>query len=148
MNHPENFPGSHFMRTPPPHGFGIRFTRQDDGVTVARFTLDADKEGPPGYAHGGAVAAILDEVMGAAAYHAGRLGYTVTMTVNYHASVPLGVEVETQAQVDRIDGKHTHVTGSIILPDGKIAADSSGVFRISTRLYRLFAERGIDITDE
>lgn len=136
------FPGSRLMRTPAPGGYGMRFTVLDDNSIYVRYVFDEYKEGPPGHAHGGAVATVLDEAMGTAAFESERLGYTATMTVNYRASVPLGVEVEVRARVIRTEGSKTWVTAEITLPDGRIAADSSGLFIMSQALLeRLIARR-------
>jgi len=47
-------------------------------------------EGPPGAAHGGIVAAYLDEVLaGAVVHHAGRLYVTGELTVRYVKGTPI-----------------------------------------------------------
>ncbi|MCU0513067.1 MAG: PaaI family thioesterase [Anaerolineae bacterium] len=134
MARPTRFPGSTFMRQPPPGGFGIQFLVNDDLTIFARFAFDAAKEGPPGYAHGGAVGAVLDEAMGTATFEAGRIGFTATMTVNYRAAVPLHTAVEVRGRVERVDGSKTHAAAEILLPDGSIAATSTGIFVKSEKL--------------
>jgi len=47
-----------------PQGIGITMFVDDDGVLTSEFTLTKAQQGPPGYAHGGASAALLDEAMG------------------------------------------------------------------------------------
>jgi uncharacterized protein (TIGR00369 family) len=135
MQKTTQFPGSTYMRKQPPGGFGIQFLVLDDKSIVAQFAFDEHKEGPPGHAHGGAVAAVLDEAMGAAAFENDRPGFTATMTVNYRASVPLNNPVEVRARIDRIQGSKTFASAEIVLPDGKIAADSTGMFIVSQKLW-------------
>lgn len=131
---PTRFPGSTFMRKLPPEGFGIQFQVNEDNTVFARFEFDAHKEGPPGFAHGGAVGAVLDEAMGTAAFESDRLGFTATMTVNYRASVPLKTQIEVRARVDRIEGSKTFTSAEMVLPDGEIAANSTGLFIVSAKL--------------
>jgi acyl-coenzyme A thioesterase PaaI-like protein len=135
------FPGSTLMRKSPPEGYGIQFQVNEDNSVSARFAFDPHKEGPPGFAHGGAVGAVLDEAMGTAAFEADRLGFTATMTINYRASVPLGVPVEVRARVDRIEGSKTFTSAEMLLSDGTIAADSSGVFIVSEKLLEHIRRR-------
>lgn len=134
MRPPTHFPGSTYIRKQPPEGFGIQFMVLEDKAVQAKFAFDQHKEGPPGHAHGGAVAAVLDEAMGTAAFENDRPGFTATMTVNYRASVPLNLEVEVRARVDRIQGSKTFTSAEIVLPDGTVAADSVGIFIMSPKL--------------
>lgn len=135
MQNPSQFPGSTYIRKQPPAGFGIQFWVLEDRTILATFAFDDGKEGPPGHAHGGAVAAVLDEAMGTAAFENQRLGFTATMTVNYRASVPLNTNVEVRARIDRIQGSKSFASAEIILPDGTIAADSTGMFIVSEKLW-------------
>jgi acyl-coenzyme A thioesterase PaaI-like protein len=57
-----------------PHSMGVTWWARDDGAVVTEVALTESQQGPPGYAHGGASAALLDEAMGAAVW---RAGYTV-----------------------------------------------------------------------
>ncbi len=134
MHKPKHFPGSPYMRKPSPEGFGIQFMVLEDKSILAKFAFDEHKEGPPGHVHGGAVAAVLDEAMGTAAFENERPGFTATMTVNYRASVPLNTAIEVRARIDRIQGNKTFASAEMTLPDGTIAADSTGMFIVSEKL--------------
>lgn len=129
------FPGSTYMRQQPPAGFGIQFLVLEDKSILAKFAFDDHKEGPPGHAHGGAVAAVLDEAMGTAAFENDRPGFTATMTVNYRAAVPLNTPIEIRARIDKIQGSKTFASAEMILPDGTTAADSTGLFIVSQKLW-------------
>lgn len=142
MSDMPQFPGSHFLRKSPPHGFGIELGMREDKSVFACFQFDSDKEGPPDYAHGGAVATVLDEAMGAAAFFAGRLGFTLTMTVNYRASAPLRTDLHVMARVISVEGKKTRVTAEIVLPeDGTVLADAVGLFYTSDELRERILKR-------
>ena len=52
-------------------GMGVVWYALDDKSIFAEVTLNDAQQGPPGFAHGGASAALLDEAMGAAVWLAG-----------------------------------------------------------------------------
>ena len=132
---PKQFTGSRFMTAPPPAGFGVEFQKLDDNSIQARVVFGLEKEGPPGHVHGGALAAVLDEAMGSACFAIGRPGLSATITVDYKAPVPLGAEVLLRGQVTKTEGRKTYTYAKIVLPDGSIAAESTGIFVFSQELY-------------
>jgi acyl-coenzyme A thioesterase PaaI-like protein len=75
----------------PGHDIGLRVrTFTEDGGVLAPIVIPRRFEGPPGAAHGGIVAAYLDEVLaGAAVSHTGRLYVTGELTVRYVKGVPI-----------------------------------------------------------
>lgn len=90
-------------------------------------TLGASAVGPPGRAHGGVVASILDEALGRAMTKAGRTGMTVALDVNLKAAVPLGEELEVLGGVASTDGRKTWVEAEIRV-DGATLATGRGLF--------------------
>ena len=128
------FTGTNFMHRQPPYGFGVRFSVKDDHSVFADVAFDASKEGGKGIVHGGAVAAVLDEAMGAAAYEAGQPGYTVTMTYNYQSHIPLYETSHIRAWVAKIEGKKIFTACDVTLPDGTVAVTGNGLFIASEKL--------------
>ncbi|MFT3900151.1 MAG: PaaI family thioesterase [Gordonia sp. (in: high G+C Gram-positive bacteria)] len=98
----------------------------DDGVAWAEAELGPAYEGPPGLVHGGIVALLLDQVLGAAADHAGVPGMTGTLTVRYRKGTRLG-PVRAEARVDRVEGVKTFAVGHVQTPDG-LCAEAEGIF--------------------
>lgn len=125
------FRGTDFMTAQPPHGFGIRFMVEDDQSLSAKAVFDESKQGGKGILHGGAIAAVLDEAMGAAAYEAGQPGYTVTMTYNYKSHIPIGEQITINARVDKIEGRKVFASCEAKLSDGSIAVEGTGIFVFS-----------------
>jgi acyl-coenzyme A thioesterase PaaI-like protein len=80
---------------------------------VARCTLTASFGGPPGRVHGGQVAALLDEVVGFAAFAAGVPGVTVSLTVRYHRPTPHSTPLEVRARLDRWEGRKRWASGEV-----------------------------------
>jgi len=75
----------------PGHDIGLRVrTFAANGEVLAPIVIPRRFEGPPGAAHGGIVAAYLDEVLaGAAVSHTGRLYVTGELTVRYVKGAPI-----------------------------------------------------------
>ena len=80
---------------------------------VAACTLTAAHGGPPGKAHGGIVAGLLDEVLGVAAMVAGGSGLTAGLDVRYRAATPCGVPLTITARLTGRDGRKGFATGEI-----------------------------------
>lgn len=85
-----------------------------EGV-VTRVTLDRRFEGPPGLVHGGVTGLLLDEVLGRAGTAIGRWGMTAYLNITYRRALPVDVELELSARVDRIEGRKTFTSGTIAL---------------------------------
>jgi acyl-coenzyme A thioesterase PaaI-like protein len=75
----------------PQHDIGLRVrTFRADGEVLAPIVIPRRFEGPPGIAHGGIVAAYLDEVLaGAAVNHTGRLYLTGELKIRYVKGTPI-----------------------------------------------------------
>ncbi len=81
---------------------------------VARCTLTPSFGGPPGRVHGGQVAALLDEVVGVAAFAAGAPGMTVSLSVRYHRPTPHSTPLEVRARLDRVEGRKRWASGEVV----------------------------------
>jgi uncharacterized protein (TIGR00369 family) len=109
-------------------GIGARFYVLDDGSVCATLTPGKRQEGPPGLSHGGALAALLDEAMGAAAWAAGHRVLAVNLNVSFKQPIALGTEIRVVGYVERVEGRKVFTAGQITLPDGSTAAESTGIF--------------------
>jgi len=122
--------GTPFITDEPPGGMGLRLFGDNTGHVHGKLAIDASKQGPPGYAHGGSLTALLDETMGAAAWSLGYRCVAANLQFNLRQSVPLGVEVTVTGEVARVDGRKVFTTGQIVLGDGTIAVEAEGLFII------------------
>lgn len=110
----------------------IRYFQQPDGRLGGTIWFGPRAEGPPGHAHGGSIAAALDEAMGGGAWLAGHPVMTREMTVRYLKPVPLGGVYLLEGGVDAVDGRKVHVSG--VLRDAEqVYSRSTGVFVIMKR---------------
>ncbi|MEW5938374.1 MAG: PaaI family thioesterase [Chloroflexota bacterium] len=118
-----------------PHSIGMTWWVDDDGALASDFALDLAKQGPPGYAHGGATAAILDEAMGLVVWAAGYKVAAVNIEINYHKPVPLDQPLHLDARITQQDERKIFSTGEIRLPDGTVAASGRGIYVVAPKLF-------------
>jgi hypothetical protein len=86
-------------------------------------------QGPTGFAHGGAVAQVLDDVCGLA-FGAGC--FTLSLEIQYKQGVPLLTELHVDAIVESIEessrGRKIHVVSRLRLADGTVTNLAKGLF--------------------
>ncbi|MGQ0505961.1 MAG: PaaI family thioesterase [Myxococcaceae bacterium] len=114
-----------------PNGDRLRvsyFRRGQDAALVGKIWFGPGAEGPPGHAHGGSMAAVLDEAMGAAAWMAGHTVVAAKLTTNFRRMLPLGSEVLLETWVEPIDGKKVRTRGRLFGQDGEAFAEGEGLF--------------------
>lgn len=107
----------------------------DTGVLTSEFTLSDRHQGPPGHAHGGASAAILDEVMGLVVWAAGHKVLAANINVNYRKPLPLHVPLLAEARISEVGERKISSVGKILLPDLTVAVEGSGVYVIATNFF-------------
>lgn len=103
-----NFPDDIVTGKANPLGVAADITREGD-VAVLRVTLGPAFEGAPGRAHGGVVAALIDEVMGFVLSINATPAYTGRLAVTYRAPTPLGVEIEMRARLHSRHGRKLRI---------------------------------------
>jgi uncharacterized protein (TIGR00369 family) len=128
---------------------GVTWYSNDDQTIFAEVTLDNTQQGPPGFAHGGASAALLDEAMGAAVWLAGYRVASVNLNISYRKPVPLGQLSKVTAQIKERNGKKITAVGEIHLADGTLAVIGEGIFVQAPQLFNgLGVESGQTSGDE
>ncbi|RME90174.1 MAG: PaaI family thioesterase, partial [Anaerolineae bacterium] len=90
---------------------------------------------PPGHAHGGASAAILDEAMGAAVWRAGYNVAVINLEIRYRKPLPLNQVLTLRARLSRRYREKLFATGEIYLPDGTVAVTGRGVYKEAPQLF-------------
>lgn len=118
-----------------PHSIGLTWWVDDVGVLTAEFTLTDAQQGPPGHAHGGASAAILDEAMGLVVWAAGLKVAAVNLEINYHRPLPLHKPLRLEARIIQRDETKIFSTGEIRLPDGTAAVSGRGIYVVAPQLF-------------
>lgn len=77
---------------------------RDDQI-LGHVTFGPAYEGPPGCVHGGFVAAVFDELLGAAQSLSGTQGMTAHIEVDYKSPTPLGERLEMRGWVHQREGR-------------------------------------------
>lgn len=99
----------------------------NDGSVRSEVTMRPIHEGPPGGVHGGWVAALLDQLLGAANIAYGVGAMTAELTIRYRKPTPIGVPLVLSARTDSIDGRQVRASGEIAA-DGVVTAEARGLF--------------------
>jgi len=98
-----------------------------EGHVHARMHFGSAYEGPPGCVHGAMIAAVFDEVLGAANIVTGTAGMTGTLTVRYVQPTPLHADLTAEGWTDRVEGRKIFAAGEI-RHNGDVTARCEGVF--------------------
>ena len=93
--------------------FRMRYYKDDKQHLMARIWLGPEAEGPPGHAHGGSMAAILDEVLGLAAWAAGYPIVVGNLNVSFRNLLPIQKVVTVESKVVSAEGRKIMVHGRI-----------------------------------
>jgi uncharacterized protein (TIGR00369 family) len=117
-----------------PHSIGITWFIED-GVMVSEFTLSEAQQGPPGHAHGGASAAILDEAMGLVVWAAGHRVAAVNLEINYHKPLPLNQLLTLEARISQSGERKISSVGEIQLGDSTVAVSGRGLYVPAPKLF-------------
>jgi acyl-coenzyme A thioesterase PaaI-like protein len=99
-----------------------------DGRMHADVHLGAAYEGPPGCAHGGVSALLLDHIMGVTASQMNRVTLTGTLTLRYVNPLPLG-DVRLDSWISGEEGRKVYVDATISGAAG-VALEAHGIFII------------------
>jgi acyl-coenzyme A thioesterase PaaI-like protein len=115
-------------------GKGSGFIRVRYCTTPQRDRILADvyfgkrAEGPPGRVHGGAIASVLDEAMGAAVWLSQNTGYTLKLEVEFLSPTPLCKNLQLNAWVEKIRGRKIKASASLHLSSGVEIVRANALF--------------------
>ena len=104
------------------------FGQETDRSVLARVLFGPSSQGPPGHAHGGSMAAVLDETMGAAAWVSGNKVVAVELIVRFKTMLPLGSRCVVETQIESVSGRKVRVTARLQSPEGEVFAEGEDLF--------------------
>lgn len=93
--------------------YRIRYYRNQEQCLRARIWFGPETEGPPAHAHGGSMAAVLDEVLGLAAWAAGYPVVVGNLNVSFRNLLPLEQVVTVESVIISAEGRKVMVHGRI-----------------------------------
>lgn len=108
----------------------IRYFQAMEGARLfAKVWFGMGAEGPPHQAHGGSMAAVLDECMGFSCWINGHPVVAATITINFRRGLPLQEVVHVEAMPVSVQGVKVEARGRIYCPaTGIDYADGTGLF--------------------
>jgi uncharacterized protein (TIGR00369 family) len=109
-------------------GLRLHFFTDEHNNVVCHLRLAARFAGPPGHAHGGIIATLLDEAMSKSNRARGILAMTRHMEVEYLRPVPLGVPLTLTAQHTGATGRRNHTEAQLADASGQVLAMAKAVF--------------------
>jgi acyl-coenzyme A thioesterase PaaI-like protein len=102
--------------------FRMQYFRDRESHLVARVWFGPVTEGPPAHAHGGSIAAVLDEVLGLAAWAAGHQVVVGNLNVSFRNLLPIRTVVQVNTRLVSVQGRKVVVHGDVCSLDGTIYA--------------------------
>jgi acyl-coenzyme A thioesterase PaaI-like protein len=85
-------------------------------------------EGPPESVHGGAIAAVLDEAMGAVCWMNGHPVVGARITINYLHMTPLGFTGHVESWIEQIERRKIFIKSRMSDEHGKVHAEGEALF--------------------
>lgn len=122
-------------------GLGLKFYADEGGLVVCRLTLERRFEGPPGYAHGGIIATLLDEAMSKANRRRGVYAMTRQMEIEYLRPAPLSVELLLEGRSAADEGRKHRCTAELRDTAGHLLATGRGLF-VEVKREKLLGVKG------
>jgi len=104
------------------------FQRKSDKSFIARVWFGPATEGPAGFVHGGSMASILDEAMGASVWLQGFTAVAARISVDYRNMLPLETVTSVEAKVISVNGRKIVSAGKIYDEAGAVYAESEGLY--------------------
>lgn len=132
-------------KIPPPFptskaGSFVSSERKDNPIQITYLVNDEEKdclygevhflttsEGPPGHAHGGCQAAVLDEMMGSCCWANSHPVVAAKIEVEFKNMLPINSKYKTFSKIAKIEGRKVYVEAKIY-DENKIYSISSGIF--------------------
>ncbi|HEY6625207.1 MAG TPA: PaaI family thioesterase [Acidimicrobiales bacterium] len=121
----------------------------DGGMREMRGTVNFGYpyEGPPTCVHGGVIAELFDEVLGATNIIAGNPGMTGTLTVKYRKPTPLLTDLRIEARCLGWSGRKIRTWGAIFAGD-VLTAEAEGIFiAVRPEMMLAIAEGNEEVAD-
>jgi acyl-coenzyme A thioesterase PaaI-like protein len=111
-----------------PASLGVRMRPDPEGEgVVGEVTFSRAHEGARGFAHGGAVAAALDDAIGMLIFRMRQPAVTRRLEVDYVAPCFVGRRYDVSAVCERVDGRKLWMVASL-REDDRVVAGARGLF--------------------
>lgn len=105
-----------------------QYFHESTGMLLMEMKMGNNAEGPPDHVHGGFTSAILDEVMGGAAWCNGYPVLAANLNVSLRKSIPLNETFYCAGRAERIDTRRIYTAGQIFDAEGRLYTSATAVF--------------------
>ena len=123
-----------------PCGMGLRLEAEEERVR-GNVTLDRRHEGAPGFAHGGAIATILDDALGSLLVVTRMPAVTVRLEIDYRRPAFIGRPYTVEAWIERREDRKLYFAGNLREEAGMVA-EAHGLFlRVDVEHFLQGADR-------
>jgi acyl-coenzyme A thioesterase PaaI-like protein len=113
-------------------GLHLKFFVDEAERVLCRVRLPAQFQGPPGHAHGGIIATLLDEAMSKANRHRNIVAMTRHMSIDYRRPVPLEADLVLEGWSEKdtgsASGRKHQCSAEIRDASGTVLASATGIF--------------------
>ncbi|XP_006861769.1 PREDICTED: acyl-coenzyme A thioesterase THEM4 [Chrysochloris asiatica] len=107
----------------------VMFYNEDEKRMVCLFQGGPYLQGAPGFAHGGSLAAMMDETFSKTAYLAGEGLFTLSLNLRFKNLIPVGSLAVLNVEVEKIEDQKIYISCTAQSRDQQtIYAKSSAVF--------------------
>ncbi len=104
------------------------FIRREDKRFFAKVFFGTNAQGPPAHAHGGSMAAVLDEAMGLGAWAAAQSVVAAKITIEYLRMLPLNMYTIIEVIVDKVEGRKVWMRAAIKDATGMVYSKGEGLY--------------------
>lgn len=127
-----------------PKSIGVAWQLMAGNQIFASFEFSEFQQGPPGFVHGGASAAVMDEAMGLAVFYSGYRVVTANLSIDYRKPIPLGQPITIRAVVSGKTERRILALGEIFLSDGSVAVSAKGIYAEVNHFFNEVAEQFLE----
>ncbi len=128
-------------------GLHLKFFVDEEQRVLCRVRLAAQFQGPPGHAHGGIIATLLDEAMSKANRFRNIVAMTRHMSIDYRRPVPLHTDLVLEGWSEKdagsTSGRKHQCSAEIRDASGTVLASATGIFvEVSAEALQRYNARG------
>lgn len=109
-------------------GLQLRFHTGESGQVVCSVRLAKRFQGPPGHAHGGIIATLLDEAMSKSNRALEVIAMTRHIEIDYLKPVPVGIDLQLTGRHVQADGRKHYCEAELANDDGEVLARGKALF--------------------
>ena len=111
-----------------PNSLDVRLMAGEGVSVTGNYTVSELQQGAPGIAHGGVLAAVMDELLGSLNWLLLAPAVTYRLQTTFHRPVPVGATLDLYAEVTEVADRRVLCRGRAMLGD-VVAVRADGEFR-------------------